>query len=148
MDTDVLAQLIDNKHELLLQIRQLSARQVEFVEADDMARMIQLLAVKQRLLAAMEETERRLDPFRREDPDQRVWKSPAHRQRAQQVSASCDILLQEIMTMEKGCETNLFRRRDEAAGQLQGVHRSAQAANAYLGSSEASGRQFDASCET
>ena len=148
MDTEVLAQLIGNKHELLLQIRQLSARQVEFVEADDMARMIRLLAVKQRLLAAMEETERRLDPFRREDPEQRVWKSPAHRQRAQETSARCDALLQEIMSMEKGCESHLFRRRDEAAGQLQGVHRSAQAATAYLGAPDASGRQFDASCET
>lgn len=148
MDTEVLAQLIANKHELLLQIRQLSARQVEFVEADDMARMIHLLAVKQRLLAAMEETERRLDPFRREDPEQRVWRSPAHRQRAQELSARCDTLLQEIMSMEKGCESQLFRRRDEAAGQLQGVHRSVQAASAYLGAAEASGRQFDASCET
>jgi hypothetical protein len=148
MDTEVLAQLIDNKHELLVQIRQLSVRQVELVEADDMARIIHLLAIKQRLLAALEETERRLDPFRQQDPEQRVWRSTAHRQRAREVSGRCDALLQEIMTMEKGCESQLFRRRDEAAGQLQGVHRSSQVAHAYLGTSDASGRQFDASCET
>lgn len=148
MDTEVLAQLIDNKHELLSQIRQLSARQVELVAADDMTRVIHVLAIKQRLLNVLEEIERRLDPFRRQDPEQRVWASAARRQQARDISARCDALLQEIMTMERGCESQLFHRRDEAASQLQGAHRSAQVANAYLGVADASGRQFDASCDT
>jgi hypothetical protein len=64
------------------------------------------------------------------------------------VSAQCDALLQEILAIERSCESKLFQRRDEAAEQLQGVHRSAQIASAYLGNSERSGRQFDASCDT
>ncbi len=148
MGTDVLAQLIDTKVELLSQLRQLAARQVELVEAGDMTRIMNLLAVKQRLLNAVDQIERQLDPFRTEDAEQRAWQSPAHRQRARDASARCDALLQEIMTVERSCEAQLFQRRDQAAEQLQGMHFSAQVASAYLAAHDSSGRQFDASCET
>jgi hypothetical protein len=148
MDTDVLAQLIGSKHELLLQIRQLVARQAEWVAADDMTRIMQVLAVKQRLLDALQDVERRLDPFRQEDPERRIWRTPDDRQRTRDLSARCDALLREILSLERTCESTMVQRRDQAATQLQGAHRSAQVASAYQGAGDPSGRQFDASCET
>ena len=148
MDTDVLAQLINAKLELLSQLRQLAVRQAELIEAADMSRILSLLAVKQRLLNTVDDIERRLDPFRQQDPEQRVWQSPEHRQRARDASARCDVLLQEVIAIERQGETYLTRRRDQAADQLQGVHRSLQVAKAYLATPDHSGQQFDASCET
>jgi hypothetical protein len=148
MDTEVLAKLIDSKHEMLSQLRQLAIRQLELVEVDDMSRIISLLAVKQRLLNTMDDIEKQLDPFRQQDPEQRIWASPAHRERAREVSARCDAMLQEIMSIERGCESRLHQRRDQAASQIQGMHVAANASTAYLGALDHSGQQFDASCDT
>ena len=148
MDTEVLAQLINAKFQLLSQLRQLATRQADVVAGDDMSRMIQLLAVKQKLLNTLEELERRLDPFRDQIPDRRIWTTPARREQVREVSTQCDTLLREIMAIERGCESQLMQRRDQAADELHGVHFSAQVASAYQGVFDSSGRQFDASCET
>ena len=148
MDTEVLAQLINAKFQLLSQLRQLSVRQADVVSGDDMSRMIHLLAVKQKLLNTLEELEHRLDPFRDQDPDRRVWSSAGRREQVREVSEQCDAMLLEIMGIERGCESQLIQRRDQTADEIQGMHFSAQVANAYLGAGEGAGRQFDASCET
>lgn len=148
MDTEVLAQLINAKFQLLSQLQQLATRQAAVVAGDDMSRMIQLLAVKQKLLNTLDELERRLDPFRDQDPDRRVWSTPARREQVREVSAQCDKLLREIMSIERGCESQLIHRRDQAADELHGVHLSAQVVSEYQGAVDSSGRQFDASCET
>lgn len=148
MDTDVLARLIDNKHALLVQLLELAQRQAIFVEQGDMTRMMSLLAMKQRLLNAIEQLERQLDPFREQDPDARVWRSPDDRARARETSTACDALLRQIMAVEKQCEGGMSLRRDEAAERLQAAHFSSQAAHAYASLPGAAGGQFDISCES
>lgn len=148
MDTDVLTQLIDAKLGLLTQLRGLATKHAELLESADISRVMRYLAAKQRLLSAVEEIETKLDPFRGEDPEQRQWRSPEHRLRAQEASARCDALLREIIAMEKQGETQLTQRRDDAADQLRGIHHSRRIASAYLATPDSSGHQFDASCET
>lgn len=148
MDTDVLAQLIDLKHQLLLQLRELARRQADLVGAGDLTQLMNVLGIKQRLLNAVTSVETRLDPFRSEDPERRVWRSPELRQRTREVSQQCDELLREVMTLERDCESQMLVRRDEAAEQLQRAHFSTNAAQAYLGPAELAGGQFDVSCES
>lgn len=148
MDTETLAQLIDRKHVLLTQLRELAVKQAELVDAGSLSPMMSLLAVKQRLLKCVEQLETELDPFRQQDPDRRVWRSPEHRERARVVSTHCDELLQQIMSLEKDCESRMARRRDEAAERLQTVHTSSHAATAYSSVLGESAAQFDASCES
>lgn len=148
MNTDVLAELIEAKLLLLRQLRELAAQQAHVIEQGDMSRVMSVLAIKQRLLNAIEQVERQLDPFREQDPDQRVWKSPTHRQRARESSEQCDALLNEIMAVEKACEAQLSFRRDHTAEQIRSAHFSTHAAWAYQPSTGFSGGQFDASCES
>ena len=148
MNTDVLAELIDAKLVLLQQLRELAAQQALVIEHGDISRIMNVLAVKQRLLNALEQLERRLDPFREEDPDQRVWKSPVHRQRTRETSERCDALLSEIVAVERECEVQLSFRRDHAADQLRSAHFTTHAAWAYQSTTGFSGGQFDASCES
>ena len=148
MDTDVLAKWIDAKHQLLSQLRELAARQRELVGGGDVTQLMNLLGVKQRLLDVVTTVESRLDPFRAEDPEQRVWRTPEHRIRTRAVSQRCDELLREILAIERDCESKMLVRRDQAANQLQRAHFSTNAAQAYLGAGEVAGGRFDASCET
>jgi hypothetical protein len=147
-DTEVLARLVDARHGLLASLRELAGRQVELVQAGDLARLIQLLAVKQRLLNKLVQVDRQLDPFRAQHPDQREWRSAAERQRCRNAVEHSDELLREITRIERQCEAELVQRRDEAALQLHGMHGAAQATRAYGAAQEVPGTRLDVSCES
>ena len=131
MDTDLLAELIHRRHDKLLELRDLSRRQVEHARAGETTALLGVLAAKQALLAELQETDRRLDPFRTQDPESRRWRTPADRRRCQETAAACAALLGEIMLLEKHSETDMLRRRDEAALRLQGAHAGDQARLGY-----------------
>lgn len=143
MDTDLLAELMNRKQDVLEQLRHLSRRQMEFVGDGDISRLLNLLAAKQTLLERLQSLERELDPFRKQEPQARRWRSPQDRLRCQQVSQRCEALLSEIMLIEKQSESDLQARRDEAAARLQGAHSASQAAHAYTRAPTPNAGQLD-----
>lgn len=146
MDTQLLADLIEQKHHLLTQIHALALRQVEYVDAGDTGKLLGLLAAKQSLLQNLQGLERQLDPFRHQDPDRRSWRSLQQRRTTHDLAARCESLLQQIMQIERHCEGHLMARRDAAAERLQQACTAVQAAQAYAQPSTLSG-QFDVSSE-
>jgi flagellar biosynthesis/type III secretory pathway chaperone len=131
METELLADLIEQKCGVLTQLRQLARRQVDIVQDGETNKLLGLLAVKQTFLNQLQDLERKLDPFRSQDPESRHWRSAQHRQRARDAATRCESLLNEIILTEKQCESELIARRDTAATRLQGIHDIAQATNAY-----------------
>lgn len=136
-ETDLLSELIRRKQECLSQLKVMGRRQVELVESGSMTELLDVLAAKQRLLSRLEQTERELDPFRGQDPEQRRWRTPQLRRACADKLADCQTLLREIMTQEKDSEQDLIRRRDEAAVRLQGAHRADEARDAYINQAQA-----------
>src|SRR5688572_8848531 len=132
METDFLAQLIDARHHVLVQLQELARQQAVLVQDGDMTRLMSLLAVKQRLLNTLQDHERKLEPFRVQDPEQRLWRSNADRQRCREVAEHSELMLGEILRVERQCETELIQRRDDAAKLLQGAHSAARATQAYV----------------
>lgn len=147
MNTDLLAELIDKKHHVLEQLRQLSRRQTELIDQGDMTRLIRLLAAKQKLLGDLQSLESELHPFRDEDPESRQWRTPDARARCRQTAERCEALLGEIMLIEKQSESELTQRRDTVAAQLQGAHAASHATRAYTQSPPARSRQLDVTSE-
>jgi hypothetical protein len=129
--TEFLSDRIEQKLALLGQLCDLGRRQVALIEAGDMAQLLKLLSAKQRLLAALQSLERELDPFRDEDPEARVWLSPAHRRKCAENTAACEELLRFIVEQERNSETRMRMRRDQAAARLDGAHSVAAAHRAY-----------------
>lgn len=132
MDTDLLASFIDKKLVVLEQLRQLSRRQPDLIQEGDMTSLLAILGAKQTLLNELHALDRKIDPFRAEDPDQRQWRSHADRLRCRQASERCEALLQEVMLIEKQCESSLCQRRDEVAHRLQEFHHAAHSHSAYV----------------
>ncbi|MBN2579322.1 MAG: hypothetical protein JXB10_10055 [Pirellulales bacterium] len=130
-DTDVLFDLIRAKRECLLRLRDLGRQQQTLIEDGDMTGLLNLLVAKQKPIMQLQRLERALEPFRRQDPERRVWRTPEARTRCADALGQCETLLAEIMRHEKFCEEALVRRRDEAARQLQGAHLAGQARQAY-----------------
>lgn len=143
METDLLASLIGNKFSVLEQLRDLSRRQSEIVAQGDMPSLLQVLAVKQNLIMELQAVERRIDPFRDQDPDARQWRSADDRQRCRLVSQRCDAMLKEVMLMEKECESSLRQRRDDCANRLQDLQSGSQAHAAYAENSTSVSHQLD-----
>jgi hypothetical protein len=131
MDTELLANLIDQKQHVLTQLWQLARGQSDVVQTGDVSRLMSLLALKQRALHQLQDLERQLQPFREQDPESRTWRSPQHREQTRVASAHCESLLQQIMSTEQACVANLTLRRDAAASQLQSMHGEVVASQAY-----------------
>ncbi len=147
LPTDTLAELVVHKHDLLVQLRDVGLRQVELIDGGDMTQLLKLLSTKQRLLNGLQTVERELEPFRRENPDSRVWRSPSDRQRCAEQAARCEVLLAEVVEREKLSETSLLAHRDRVAVALQSAHRSAEAHHAYDAAQYSVSRHLDLSSE-
>ena len=79
LETDRLAKLIAQKHEILVQLLELVQRQRQIVGEGNMTRLLSLLAAKQPFISQLQEVETDLDPFRSQDPEERHWRSAEFR---------------------------------------------------------------------
>jgi hypothetical protein len=147
LPTDRLADLINAKRDLLEQLRQLARQQNEHIAAGEMSTLINVLAAKEMLLRNLFAVERQIDPFRQEDPEQRIWRNPEARRRCQVVAERCESLLAELMLLEKQSETDLQRRRDETAKRLDLAHSALEARRAYAPHTRPASAQLDLSSE-
>jgi flagellar biosynthesis/type III secretory pathway chaperone len=132
-DTDLLAALVGAKLKILELLAQLARKQLALADQGQTTDLLKLLAAKQTVLAQLQQVERRLDPFRSQDPETRVWRSQADRHRCQVHATRCDELLAETMRLEKQGEAAMLRRRDHAASALAGASAAADAQAAYAG---------------
>ncbi|MBN2291640.1 MAG: hypothetical protein JXM70_04395 [Pirellulales bacterium] len=148
LDTDRLAELIDQKHTCLTELYQLGQRQLELVRGGQMTALLDVLAVKQRLIERLQNIERELNPFRSQSSESRQWQSESKRQRCSQVIKSCEALFTQIMEQEKMGEIELVQRRDEAAVRLDGAHQAGRTRGAYTAASPRHIGQLDLASET
>lgn len=126
-----LALRMGQKRRLLVQMLAVGARQGELIETGDVAALVKLLAAKQQLIAALGQLERSLDPFRKEDPDARDWRSPADRTACAADADACARLLDEVVALERRHEEAMSRRRDGLAAELRKTLSAHHAASAY-----------------
>jgi hypothetical protein len=131
MNTDKLVENLMQKREVLSQLRQLADLQSALVGGGDSRKLLGLLATKEKLLQALKKVEASLDPFRDEDPDDRVWRSPAERQAARGIAEECNSLLAEIMEIDQSDEERLIARRDVNAEARRRVRTTKLAITAY-----------------
>lgn len=148
LETDRLSQLIHQKHDCLIRLRDMGQAQLKLVQEERLTDLLDVLSAKQRVLLELQGVERALDPFRDQDPQSRVWRTADARWRCVQELAQCQLLLGEIIAQEKQSEQELIRRRDQTAARLQGVHRASLVRGAYTASPSDHRTQIDLTSET
>ena len=142
-DTKHLTQLLEQKHEVLVQIHALAARQLDLADQGDASVMISLIAAKQGLIDGLMKIEQSLSPYREESPEERVWDSPDERARVAGVSQQCNELLQEVMALDRRGLERAQARQQQTKLQIDSAHQAASARNAYLTSQPASPSRID-----
>ncbi|MGD9632082.1 MAG: hypothetical protein AB7G28_23330 [Pirellulales bacterium] len=129
--TTLLADLVRRKHDVLAQLCAMGRRQQEIVERGETTALLELLALKQKLIALLQQLERDLAPFQAEDPELRVWATAAARQQCAELAVECNRLLAEVVELERTSAERLTIRRNDVAAQLRQVHTASQARSAY-----------------
>lgn len=142
-DTDLLAQLLRSRHDCLAELRDLGRRQMELIDQGELAALLDLLAVKQRSIARLQQIERALDPFRDQPPDQRRWRSAEHRRQCAELVEQCQSLLAEVLAEEKRCEAALLSRRQQTLALLEKMQLAGNVQATYSGQWDISGAQLN-----
>lgn len=132
METDALAKLIDQKHAVLAKLWDHARRQLELVDDGDLNQVLRDLAAKNKLLTQIQAIEKKIDPFRDQDPESRQWRSPDLRARVATAAAECESMLAEIVKLEKQSSERMSARRDQAALRLQEATSASEARSGYL----------------
>lgn len=132
LTTTRLAALITAKQQVLEILVQLGRKQIAMITSGDVTSLLKLLSGKQSVMSHLQMIEQAMVPFRDEDPDQRVWESPAHRTACQARAEQCNALLAEAMKLEQVAEQEMVQRRDATEAALNSVHMGADARAAYV----------------
>ncbi len=131
MNTDLLVELLNQKRDVLAQLRQLVEYQAPLVDGGDSRKLLGLLATKEKLLTRLKQVEAGLDPFRDEDPEQRVWRNAADRMAARDIHAECDRSLAEVMEIDQADMERLIARHDFNEQALGRIHTARAVNDAY-----------------
>ncbi len=131
MSTEHLAQCIDAKLQVLMQLQALARRQQGAIGENDISSLLSILTGKQQLVNQLQELDSQLAPYQNESPTVRRWSSPAQRERCQAQAARCEAVLREILAAELQAEQAITTQRDATAQQLEAVNQSHRAQRTY-----------------
>ena len=135
MQTDILTQLINDKHDVLSRLHELCIRQLRLVSARDSIALLEMFTAKQNLLDQLQSLEKRLDPFREDDPDQREWRQLEDRLACRKIAEANAKLLADVTALEKQALSELEASRDQIANRIDDAHNGARARAAYAAQS-------------
>jgi hypothetical protein len=143
LSTDGLAALIAHKLNLLRQIHALTRRQGALFEGRRIDVLLQVFRAKAALLSEIQQVERRLDPYRQQDPERRAWRNEEERLLARRQAAECESLLAEIKAWERESEIALIQERNQTTRRLSELQQAGEAHVAYTAPPAASASQVD-----
>lgn len=132
MNTQILAQLMTRKRQVLTLLRDAAQAQLTLIVSSDLSRLLRVLGVKQPLVNELHAIDDLLMPYRSDEPNSRAWATPAERQQCQADATACADLLAELLELERRGETELLARREATQQQLQDLDSTATAQHAYL----------------
>lgn len=131
LSTQTLADLVSKRLACLQQLHAIGLKQSQLIAADQMSELLRIIAAKQKLITALQAIEQGLQPFHTEDPEARVWASPAARQQCAAEAESCRKLLAEVIALEASNEKLMTTRRDETATKLNASASASKVRGAY-----------------
>ena len=143
MSTTQLANLMSRKRQVLQLLSDLARAQLTVIESGDTSKLLRVLSAKQPLAEELQRVDGELAPYREEDPEQRVWSSPAARQQCQADVVACEELLTNVLKLEQTSEAALIAQRDETSRQLEQLDAAQNATQAYGGYEPMPVSQFD-----
>jgi hypothetical protein len=130
--TDILAELVQRRHDCLSELLSLTRQQYELASAGDLDGLLAVLDRKRPLLESLQRISRAMKPFSEEDPDQRSWSQAESRAACQRLWNDCDVMYRQIVGLEQTSQSILCQRRDQIALRIDTSHWAQAIHAAYL----------------
>ena len=130
-DSEHLFHLVGQKLQLLEQLHACSGNQMQYIETDRMEAILEILAVRQRLLIEIEGIDRQIANYHVDDPEERVWPTPEMREQCREKISHCDRLVRETLEYDRIATERLTEKQSAAKQQLQQFTDTAHAQGAY-----------------
>jgi hypothetical protein len=125
------SELISRKEELLRRLLPISVQQLEIVRQSNLTVLLQLLAVKQRLMNEFEEIEKQLKPFQEIPLKERKWNNETERLEFGKKIEYCAAMLEEIIRNDSTSMEELEVQKTDTESQLKRVRQGSRAFEAY-----------------
>jgi len=132
--TKKLQELGDLKLHLLRAARELSIQQVEVMQSDDVATLLTVLSRKSEILDTLKTLQKELDPYRNQEPEDRIWDSPDEQASCRKTFEQIDRLLEELSQMDNLALDQMTQQRDAMASQIAQFATAEAVQNAYASS--------------
>ena len=130
-DSEHLYQLIEQKLKLLEQLAACSGNQMQYVDAENLEALLEILAAKQRMLLEIEGIDRQITGYHVDNPDDRVWPSQEMRSRCREMVSQCDQLVREALANDQLAEQQLMYKKNAVKQQLLQVSDKIRVQGAY-----------------
>ncbi|MCS7236802.1 MAG: hypothetical protein NZ899_00860 [Thermoguttaceae bacterium] len=123
--------LFTRRIDLLKQLHLLVDEQEKVIQAGEIDRLLEILAVKQMILTELDSTEETLGTWRSARPPGSSWPPQDWPGKLRQLWDYGQRLISELLRREKSCEEEMKLRRGQIAAQLEAHLASAKAQEAY-----------------
>lgn len=130
-ETEQLGKLMHRKLQVVSKLLDLTRQQAQWVEESEMTSLLEVLGEKQKLLSDLGILEKRLLPYRDQDPASRKWKSEAEREDCRKRIQACEQMIAEVIALENGSQKSLIEKRDRTYHQLQKLDQGSRVHGAY-----------------
>ncbi|MDR0705433.1 MAG: hypothetical protein LBF88_10665 [Planctomycetaceae bacterium] len=124
-------ELIYRKEEILRRLLPISVQQLEIVRQSNLTVLLQLLAVKQRLMNEFELIEKQLRPFLEILPEERTWNNDTERLEVGGRLERCAAMLEEIIRNDSTSMEELEVQKIDTEKQLKRVRQGSRIFSSY-----------------
>lgn len=130
-ETERLGQLMHRKLRVVSKLLELTRKQAALVEESEMNSLLSVLGEKQKLLSDLAIVEKRLSPFRDQEPESRRWRSEDEKKDCAKRIQACEQMLAEMIALENESQESLIEKRDRTYLQLQKLDQGSRVHGAY-----------------
>lgn len=129
--TERLFSLFETKLHLLRELQALTLEQTALVSLHEMSALMTLLSRKQSIIEALQRIQSDLALYRNDDPERRVWNSPARRSECQTLVRQCEQLVAGLIVQENESIAEMSEQRENLNSQIQQNALATQVQQAY-----------------
>jgi hypothetical protein len=129
--TEELLELFEQRWQQIQQLLTLNQQQRRLIANGQMTSLMEILEEKQALLERLQAIDRQLAPHKAVSSADRIWQSPARRERVMALARDCAAGLVDLAADEQAAEQLLIGQRDRISAQLDLANGGARAWQAY-----------------
>ncbi len=145
--TETLERLANERFQLVQELRQSVEQQLQFIQQQQMSRLLQHLTAKQKVVNRFAEVQQMLLTLVNDPTGETIWPNAQQQAECRQVVQAAEDVLRQVVELEQACEEALQAEREQLATQIDRTVSRQRAVTAYRASATPETSQLDLSSD-